>query len=105
MPTSLSAEWGFSMLERVKTKLRNNMGNTQISNLVLLAAYPDLVRDINIIDICNKFCEKTIHTNLQKKLFGTFIEKYLSHIQVQKSTINSIYKYLIRLYRIKTKKF
>ena len=59
------------------------MGDTRMSNLVLLAEYPDLVEDINIIDICNRFCEKTTHTNLRKKLFGTFKEKDLSHVQVQ----------------------
>ena len=40
MPTSMSSERSFSVLDRVKTKLRNAMGNERILNLEMLTFYP-----------------------------------------------------------------
>ena len=58
MPTSISAERSFSVLDRVKTKLRNSMGDERMSNLVMLSFYPEMASSIDIASLRNKFVPK-----------------------------------------------
>ena len=58
-PISCSAECVFSVLDRVKTKLRNNIGNAKISHLVTLNFYPVMVDSIDLIYFCNNFIKKS----------------------------------------------
>ena len=51
MPTSISAERSFSVLDRVKTKLRNAMGDERMSSLAMLKVCPDMVENINVISL------------------------------------------------------
>ena len=55
MPTSIGVKHNFSVLDRVKTKLRNSLSDKKMSDLVVLSFYPDMVSSIDIISLCNKF--------------------------------------------------
>ena len=77
IPTSIRAERSFSVLDRVKTKLHNSMGDERISNLVMLSFYPEMVNSIDIISLCNKFVSQTQYTSRRETLFGKFVEEDL----------------------------
>lgn len=42
-PNSASAERSFSKLDSIKTKLRNQMADERMNNLVVLKSYPGLL--------------------------------------------------------------
>ena len=77
MPTSISAERSFSVLDRVKTKLRNSMGDERMSNLSILATYPDMVENMDVTSLCNKFVCETSYTSRRLTLFGKFVSSDL----------------------------
>ena len=77
MPTSISAERSFSVLDRVKTKLRNSMGDERMSNLSILATYPDMVENMDVVSLCNKFACETSYTSRRLTLFGKFVSSDL----------------------------
>ena len=77
-PNTASAERSFSKLDAIKTKLRNQIADNRMSNLVLLSAHLDEVESIDIIKICNKFTERTQWTSRRERLFGKFVESDLS---------------------------
>ena len=72
MPTSISAERSFSVLDRVKTKLRNKMGDERMTNLIIFSFYPEMVETIDLIALRNKFVSQTSYTNKRESLFGKF---------------------------------
>ena len=73
MPTSISAEILVLVLARVKTKLYNSIGNDRMLDLCILASYPNMVEDINLIDLCNVFLNETSYTGRRNILFGKFV--------------------------------
>ena len=77
MPTSISAERSFSVLDRVKTKLRNSMGDERMSNLSILATCPDVVGNMDVTPLCNKFVCETSYTGKRLTLFGNFVSSDL----------------------------
>ena len=83
MPTSMSAERVFSALDRVRTKLRNNMGDKRLSDLVMLNFYPEMVDDMDVINICNIFVSRTSHTNKRDALFGKFVPSDLEYDSIK----------------------
>ena len=73
MPTSISAERSFYVLDRVKTKLRNQMGDERMSDLIMLASCPEIVETIDLISLFNKFVAKTDCTGKRLAFFGKFL--------------------------------
>ena len=61
------------MLAKVKTKLRNTMHDERMSSLATLAFYPDIVKPIDLISLCNEFVTANHHTSTREKLFGKFV--------------------------------
>jgi len=72
MPTSISAERDFSTMDRVKTRLRNCMADERLNNLMMCSTYPEMVESVNLVNLCNKFIEKTEQTRIRKNHFGKF---------------------------------
>ena len=72
MPTSISAECSFSVLARMKTKLRSTMCDERMNDLVTLAFCLDMVKSIDLISLSNKFVTATHHTSTREKLFEKF---------------------------------
>ena len=83
MPTSMSAERVFSALDRVRTKLRNNMGDKRLSDLVMLNFYPEMVDDMDVINVCNTFVSRTSHANKRDALFGKFVPSDLEYDSIK----------------------
>ena len=69
MPTRISAERSFSVLDRVKTKLRNSMGDDRIFNLPILATHSDMVENMGVVALCNKLMCETSCTSRRLMLF------------------------------------
>ena len=46
MSVSIDTKWVFSVLNQVKTKLRNNIGDDWMSNLVMMNSYPGIVQNM-----------------------------------------------------------
>ena len=44
-----------------------------MSDLHILASYPDMVEDINLIDLCNVFPNETSYIGRRKILFRKFV--------------------------------
>lgn len=78
MPTSISAERSFSVLRRVKTKLRNSMGDERMFHLAMLKFYPSMEETIHIVALCNKFVPQTQHASRRESLFGKFVQEDLT---------------------------
>ena len=55
IPAGISTEDVFSVLERVKIKLRKSLSDKKMFNLVIFSFYPDMVSSIDIILLYNKF--------------------------------------------------
>ena len=85
--TSISGERTFSTLDRVKTKLRNCMGDERMSDLVLLESYPEMVATIDLVPLWNEFIAATSYTNAREKLFGKFVEAYLAWINEKRQNM------------------
>ena len=83
MPASMSAEHIFLALDRVRTKLRNNMGDKRLSDLVMLNFYPEIVGDMDVINICNTFVSCTSHANKREVLFGKFVPSDLEYDSIK----------------------
>ena len=77
MPASISTERIFSVLGRVKIKLRNSLSDEKMPNLVILSFYPGMVLSMHIILLCNKFAEQTSVRRRREKWFSTFVEQDL----------------------------
>ena len=90
MPTSISAERSFSVLDRVKTKLHNSMGDKRMSNLMMLSFYPEMVNSIDIISLCNKFVSQTQYTSRRETLFRKFVEEDLIIESIKPKKVNAI---------------
>ena len=89
-PASTTAERTFSCMGLVKNKLRNSMGDTRFSDLCMLAQYPDILDDIDIIKICNTFVQKTTYTNRRMKVFGKFVPSDLDFLPMESPDIFKI---------------
>ena len=50
-----------------------------MSDLHILASYPDMVEDINLIDLCNVFLNETSYTGRRKILFRKFVLNDLNY--------------------------
>ena len=55
---SASAERSFSNLKRIKTRLRNTMGDQRLSNLAMMAINVDIVESLSSDEIINRFASK-----------------------------------------------
>ena len=51
------------------------MRDDRLNNLVLYTIYPDMVESVNLVNLCNKFTNKTKHTGIRQKLFGKFTQE------------------------------
>ena len=57
--TVAEAERSFSTLKRLKTYLRNTMGQERLVGLALLNIYPDV--EVNVNDVINMFIDEGGH--------------------------------------------
>ncbi len=70
MPASNStSERSFNALRRVKTYLRNTMGQERLNHLMVLHVHKELTDDLDLISIANEFVGDSEH---RLKLIGTF---------------------------------
>ena len=53
--STASAERSFSTLKRLKTFIRNRIGQKRLSSLALLSINSDITKDLSVIDIGNQF--------------------------------------------------
>ena len=53
--TNAESERMFSSMKRIKTYLRSTMGKNRLNSLMILHVHKDLLDDLNLIDIANKF--------------------------------------------------
>jgi hypothetical protein len=55
--TVATAERSFSTMKRIKTTVRNSIGDKRLSNLALIHIHRDIATDLNVEDIINIFCK------------------------------------------------
>ena len=87
MPTNISAERSFLALARVKTKLRDTMGDERMNNLVTLAFHLGMAASIDLISLCNKCIAATHLTSTRERLFSKFVPSDLIDKKVPYSSI------------------
>ena len=68
--SSCSAERSFSALRRVKTWLRNTMGQVRLNSLMICAVHQDILERIDPVNIANSFVER--NPDARRKVFGNF---------------------------------
>ena len=59
------------------------MGDKRFSDLVILNFYPEMVDDMDVINIYNTFVSRTSHINKREALFGKFILSDLEYDSIE----------------------
>ena len=59
--TNAISEWSFSVMRRVKSYLRNTMGQARLNHVMILAIYKEQVDKLNLITIANEFVSGNEH--------------------------------------------
>ena len=67
--TNSTSERSFSALRRVKTYLRNTMGQERLNNLMVLHVHKEITDKLDLISIANEFVGDSDH---RLKFFGAF---------------------------------
>lgn len=67
--TNATSERSFSALRRVKTYLRNTMGQERLNHLMVLHVHKDITDKLDLKSVANEFVGDTEH---RLKIFGTF---------------------------------
>ncbi|CAF2907259.1 unnamed protein product [Rotaria sp. Silwood2] len=58
LPVTVStAERSFSTMKRIKTTLRNSIGDERLSNLAIIHIHHDIASNLNVEDVINIFCK------------------------------------------------
>ncbi|CAI6348258.1 unnamed protein product [Macrosiphum euphorbiae] len=74
--TNCSSERSFSVLKRIKTRLRSTLTQERLDNLGLLSIESDLTSSLNFDDIINDFA-------LKKSKKSNFIKQLISIISIK----------------------
>ena len=72
--TSATPKRSFSMQRRIKTWLRSTMGQKRFNSLLVLNAHTDIVDNLSLIEIAERFANAK---ERRRNEFGTFTEKDL----------------------------
>ncbi len=68
--TNASSERSFSALRRVKSYLRNTMGQERLNHLMVLHVHRDITDSLDMISVANEFVADSEH---RSQIFGTFV--------------------------------